>query len=736
MISRITKNTIQDSKLFFVTSAAARSKPRFLREVEIIPPRAYAACVETLKRITQNLEDKSRLELHFADEEGDPYTVELAGRLGGYAVGQDSDFVVLNAEGYKGYVPMDEMVWTGLSQSGEVQDPAGDDSGFQTVVNSKAKKKVLAQKPTLGNGIIPPEDTNDIQLSVSVYSPEAVASHLRIPVALLPLMGALVGNDFTGSKDSSAPTTSQDRNLQWLFFERQLTLSQRITRVANTLHDILAQALLPTAKGKHKVQVNSVMQLIERAIAALLIRSTDTIASGERERIMDRIVEATLQYAIPRYEGSLPGAQGLWASPVCALHDDDTCPLSRYLSASEEPATPTSSHHHPRLQKNRDNVRNLYISAYRSGRLDPRLLDVMNTGTFWYRPTLENPDIETASASIGRPIQEVCYALMDNGLGLPEQPAEEDEDDEDDDEDALIDVVEESDEDYLAPLRGALQELDTPVDSDDEMATEPPASVSSLPRRPQHIKPKVIEEHLRRGVRLANENVLVPSLTDVLTPYNLNLRNDLPIQLTSEEDRVSLFLQILQSDVPAVRALSPKDTLVVVALRWVVSRLDVRAQEANGSKERIKERWAKSEAQAFLASFSVNTPFYADDEVPPIENRNVQLVAQLASSFDAVERLSQLLLLSNRFPSPVLRFSGVLFHSYLTGTVPIPPKSVQPALWEAATQNLDQAFAEVLGKKKRAARNVAANSPPTPATKQRKGTVGNGMFGLLGDVEA
>ena len=734
VISRLTKNAIQSSKLFFVTSQTARSKPRFLREVEIIPPRAYAACVETLKSLAKSLDDKSRLEIHFADEEGDPYSVELAGRLGGYVVGQDSDFVVLNAEGYKGYVPMDEMVWTGLSQTEVVQEPAGDD-GFQTVVNSKMKKKALAQKPTLGTGIIPPEDTDDVQLSVSVYSPEAVASHLRIPIALLPLMGALVGNDFTGNKDSSSATTSQDRNLQWLFFERQLTPSQRITRVANTLHDILAQALSPSVKGKNKVQVNSVMQLIERAIAALVVRSSDTLASGERERIMDRIVEATLQYAIQRYEGALPGAEGLWASSVCALHDDDTCSLSRYLSPQGSSDGPNASHDRSRSQKHRDEIRDLYISAYRTGRLDPRLLDVMNTGTFWYRQTLENPDIETASASIGRPIQELCYTLMDDGLGLPEQPEEEENDEENDDEDELVDVVEEEeDEDYLAPLRGALQELDTPADSDDEMATEPPGSVSSLPQRSHNSKPKVIEEHLRRGVRLANEKIIVRSLADVLAGLNIEHRRDLPVQLTSEEDRVTLFLRFLQSDVPAVRTLSREDTLHIVALRWVVSRLDARAREAQGSKERIKERWSKSEAQAFLASLSANTPFYTDDEIL-IENRNVQLVSQLASAFDAIERLAQLLLLSERFPSSVLRFSGTLFHSYLTGTVPIPPKSVHPTLWSAATEGLEQAFAEPMGKKKRAAK-ASAGGPPTPVSKQRKGMVNNGMFGLLGDMEA
>jgi hypothetical protein len=51
------------------------------------------------------------VEIHFADEEGDPYAVELAGRLGGYVIGKDSDFVIFHSDGYKGYIPLDEMTW-------------------------------------------------------------------------------------------------------------------------------------------------------------------------------------------------------------------------------------------------------------------------------------------------------------------------------------------------------------------------------------------------------------------------------------------------------------------------------------------------------------------------------------------------------------------------------------------------------------------------------------------------
>ena len=72
-----------------------------MRENAILPPLCYTTALRALR----DLDDQ--VEIHIADEEGDPYMVELAARLGGYVLGQDSDFVVPNAEGYAGYIPMD-----------------------------------------------------------------------------------------------------------------------------------------------------------------------------------------------------------------------------------------------------------------------------------------------------------------------------------------------------------------------------------------------------------------------------------------------------------------------------------------------------------------------------------------------------------------------------------------------------------------------------------------------------
>ncbi|KAF7795578.1 hypothetical protein EIP86_006741 [Pleurotus ostreatoroseus] len=764
IISRMTQSGIQPSLLFFRTSTVSRSSPRFLHESSMLPPLMYAACVETLSRLarTARKDDGSPavLELHFADEEGDPYAVELAARLGGYVVGKDSDFVVLNADGYAGYIPLDEMVWTAVSAVTSPVDQ-GDEDGFQTVVNSKAKKKAAAsQRAGVGRGIIPPDDPLDLQLTVTTYSPIDLAAHLQIPPSLLPLVGALVGNDFTGNRDPSSLSTAGQTNLQWLFFERQLTLSQRIVRVANTLGSILQAALAPSTKNKPKQQVHSVMELIERAVSVLMVRSLDHMASGERDRVVERVVDATLQYAIPKYEGDVPGSEGLWSSGICALHDADVCPLLRYMSppSGADPGLEAeqASAEDEELLERRARVQALYIAAYRAGRLEPHTLDVMHTGTFWYRQFLENPDLESVSRSIARPIQLWCYALLDDGLGLPEPPEDEQavsetvedgenkDGDEEDDEDELIDVVEESDEeDPLAPLRGALQQLDGSQASVSGSTTLQPPSVSSQTQSARLSKKKMVLEYVRRGTRLAAEEVTVPALSDLVSAEDED--DTAFVQLAPENERLTFLLRALDSDLALVTTLPAEQRVACLTLRWIVSRLSIRAQESNGNKDREKERWSKTEASAFLASFSWGAPQnLSDEETVPITDRNVQLAAQVLATMDAIVRLSQVLLLDTQLPNPTLRFSGRLFHAYLSGAKPIPPHGVPDRLWHAATEGLESAFFEPSGKKRKkdrkreaeAASGVATSAQSTAKGQKLKGVAVGGKFGLLASLSA
>ena len=395
--------------------------------------------------------------------------------------------------------------------------------------------------------------------------------------------------------------------------------------------------------------------------------------------------------------------------------------------------------------------------------------------TFWYRQFLENPDLEAVARSMARPIQVWCYALLDSALGLPERPPQADtqsvaeeqglenegngDEDEDEDEDELIDVVEddseeEKEEDPLAPLRGALQQLDGPqVDAPVDATPEPASSVSSHARSTHSLRPRMVVEYVRRGTRLAAEDIEVPSIAKLQATigHATNVDEDededvapIPPQLLSAEERLALLRKILDSDIVLIRTLPAEQRIAALALRWMVSRLYVRARDSGGSREREKERWTKHEARAFLASFSWGSPRTLDveEDAVPVMDRNVQLVAQVLATMDAIQRLSQILLVDDSLPSSTLPFSGHLFHAYLSGTKQFPPDVVRDRLWHAAVDELDHVFIEPSGKRRKKDRrkeaegSSIATSQRTTKGQKANGLAAGGMFGLLASLEA
>ncbi|KAF9526652.1 hypothetical protein CPB83DRAFT_908271 [Crepidotus variabilis] len=725
IVSRLSQSHIQPAQLFFRTSTTSRSNNRFLNENRILPPLAYATCIQALESLRSQTK---AVDLHFADEEGDPYAVELAGRVGGYVIGNDSDFVIFNSEGYKGYIPIDEMVWQAPLPVDQSQVD-NDDGEFQTVRKPKAKRKVVQNLKT-SQGLIPPEEVEELTLTFISYSPQALAEHLDLPISLLPLLGALVGNDF--SKDNETST----RRIQSLFFERHLTLPQRIEKVATTMHSMISPQ-----KRKQKIMIGGVMDLIEKTVNALLSRLPPSLAlgSGEIESIIDKIVNATLQYAIPKYSGDVEGREGLWANGVCALHDSEACNFLPTISRNVMRQAEASDEADPQLLE----VREKYLDAYRSGRLSPKIMDILNTETSWPRIFLENPDLETVGRSIGRPIRDWIYSILDNTVGLAsgnESTKEGDEDeDEESDEDELIDVVESDSDrddgnvDYLAPLKGELHRLHG---SDDE-ETDPSVSVITSHRRSPKGPPSVVE-YLRRGTRIASDEVNVQPLADRLSSISLAQFGDdgaQPLVLRSEDDRLTVLLRALKSDTPGVRALSPTLILPVLAVRWVILSLHLRFQDFGG-KDREKERWTKREARFFLSAFSWEKNGDEANSIklatPPVEDRNVQLMAQVLMALDTIEQLSQALLLTQRIQNKCHLISGKAFHAYATRTLPLEEDSHSGA-WDAIESDLGDSFQEEKLKRAKKAAKIAA---PVTTTKSKAANKGPSRFALLGDVDA
>ncbi|KAG6823721.1 hypothetical protein H0H92_009256 [Tricholoma furcatifolium] len=465
------------------------------------------------------------------------------------------------------------------------------------------------------------------------------------------------------------------------------------------------------------------------------------MGSGEVDIIVEKIVEATLQYAIPKHEDdTIATSDSRPPNRVCSLHPHSSCPLLPLLSRRIEIVEASDSEEVGYALERVEMIRSQYLEAFRRGNLSPKLLDTLSSGTFWPRLFLENPDFETVSRSIGRPIREWIYSILDDALGLPSVLDDESEDEvereelpeeEEEDPDQLVDVVESdsevdsTDDDLLAPLKGELHRIHG---SNNEL---PSSTAGSQP--PQHHRPPVVTEYLRRGTRVAEETVIVKPIQKFFESASLEvLSSSIPAVSLSFDERFTILLRALESDVPAVRSLPSEQILPVLAVRWVVRTMHLRAEETK-SKEREKERWTKSEATCFLAAFN-QAAYAGPEETPiPILDRSLQLCAEALQSLESVEQLVQALLLT-AMPSAYHRFSGRTFHKLLAlnDGSHIAQGSVSSAQIDAYQCLLDKAYREDQQKAKKAKKGGRL---PPPAPKSTHISRGGGLFDMLSVAE-
>jgi hypothetical protein len=128
--------------------------------------------------------------------------------------------------------PLDDMQWS--TEPAEMiagQQQQGDD--FVPVV----KRGLSRRSVTSPRGVVPPAAY--VSLSMAVYTPASLAKSLKVTVTLLPLVGAIVGNDYRSSHQS-------------YLFDRKLTPVQRITYTTTTLASILHKLDRPTRKAGTK----------------------------------------------------------------------------------------------------------------------------------------------------------------------------------------------------------------------------------------------------------------------------------------------------------------------------------------------------------------------------------------------------------------------------------------------------------------------------------------------------
>ena len=706
----------------------------------------------------------STVTLYFADREADAFAVALAGRLGAYVTAQDSDFVVLNSAGYLGYIPLDDMQWSSehadITAEQQHQQQQGDD--FVPVVKRGLSKRSL----TSPRGVAPPPEY--VSLSMAVYTPASLAKSLKMTVTLLPLVGAIVGNDYGTSHQS-------------YLFDRKLTPVQRITYTTTTLASILHKLDRPTRKAGTKAPKN-VLDLIRTTVNQMLVRPSAT-ASGEIDRIVDGIVESALQYAIPPSE-----VTGLWPTPNCPIHDaPEQCriPALVCLDQSDDEGALGGERGGDGEVPARAQARHLYLQEYRAGMFDPQLLTIVTTATAWPRVFLEDPDAETAAKAIGRPLRMWTYAILDEALGIPlieEEEEEEEEEDradeegdavlpnlaarstdagsatngsvtgrtesltelEDEDEDAIIDVIDEDSEreDPLEALKGALQRLRgttrrgglPPIpdrEEEEDWGTLGEKDDQAPPRQ------SIVHEYVRRGARLAPEPIPVLGMAALFEQQKLawpasvpHTSAHRPLRLEAQDERLTVLLYAAASHVDTVRALDPSHLFPVLVCRWLVRTAGLK----DGSTA-LLGRWRRSDVWALLDAFGIGIGEQTDGLDPEeaaleIDTRPVQFMSRALAAIEALKMLVQALGLTSRVPFNVCTFRGSTFHLALASG-----KLSEPAvdLREAVEDGLEQYFGDEPRKREKKKKKPKADPKPTQAL----GKTGprSGMFSVLADLD-
>lgn len=461
-----------------------------------------------------------------ADDDADKFAVELAGKLGAFCLSNDSDYIILNCEGYKGYIQFDDLKWdvapsaflssTPLSVGSPTPSSEGsavpidfDDLGFKTVTKSKSRQKKKRFQVDSVYGLVPPE--NYIALTFTSFHPSDLAIELKLPISMLSLVASLIGNDyseqatpsFTTGGSSSTPTNSVPNRF---FFESRLPASRRITRVADVLHSILnPKKGRPVTSNGGRPSLTG-LELISSAVEKLLIRP-DLVGGREREKLVDAIVECVLRYAVLRSQGPEEGEDIFM---VCDLHNAEECPLY-LLDAVLDVAEPGLDSENPdddngepepelitqrkalwTLHQSRLQVRDAYITAYRRSLLIPNVLNIIGSGTYWASGMLEDPDRETCERSVGLGIRKFVYSVLGSSMGIgvalareegDEGDEESDDSEVEDDEDELIDVVEEESDDESI-IRGK----DSGSEDDDSEDAEAENSQNQEVRSPRHLR--------------------------------------------------------------------------------------------------------------------------------------------------------------------------------------------------------------------------------------------------------
>jgi hypothetical protein len=794
---------LRSSLLFYRTSPQSRSHKSFLAHQPILPPFLVQAFVAALK--THGLLDGIQV-FHLPEGEADAYCVALADELEGFVVGNDSDFAILGAKagesntGYRGYIPIEMMQWQlqlATTTAPPVEAPqvteqqeAGVDDGFQPVKSRKSKStasKVTERNQTITTTtalhLLPPKlptrktmsessTTGTLSLFLTVFTPAALATRLRIPPSYLPLFATILGTDHS-------PTLAQGRSY---FFEDSLAKRDRVEVVARVIREALGPGNQPRMRrrlgammgGKSSTsgrntpsarQVTSVamnagdeaFSFVSLVIGNLLVRP---LANEDVfMELVTSMIEATCHFILP----STPSALGLYSDETLAQSGrpnlGSCCALFPFCDCSPEimplpESLPDFTPLHDAEEQHR--VRRRYALARNSAELTS-FASFAQPDRVYLKSYLQDPEGSCLSGlQTSKNIRAEAWRIfLANVYLFPVSLADDTSDaypegDAIDGSDANSTLPLEAPKDDISEMSGDAEEFVLIERQDDQEKGAADKDIDGNVDATADDSGIWITEYYRVG---ASQN-LGPHDNMLFGQESSPVDRDSFLLSTDSSVRHKRFLAILDIDSASVDALDPTWQLLVAMLRHAI-RLQQESRNGNRKPWTAVEidRIVEAAMRSSVAWEQIDVPHddapSASTEPVLLQNRNVDIVAHVTAAGIDVLALSQALLLSGdtTFDASVYRLmEGSIWHEALEGhpgSIKLSPEQrrTKLAIVQAVIEGFNNTY--VLGasesnkpKRERTQSPVAEAPPKAKAkkaiTKVQKG--GHGRYDLLMDI--
>lgn len=577
---------------FMRSSAASRASRSFQMECYPAPPLLGDAVRFTLNDL--GVDSRSM------PGEADSAVAEFAESMGGLAVSKDSDFFILCSRGQARarYVPLDTIEYIFEDNSKQEQhtprpstpeQPAESpaDDGFEAVTTRKGRSKARSQalaaaaaamtlRSSQQSSEYPPSRHAKHKVLKCVrmraYSSQALAVQLRLPPALLPVLGSVIGNDYsTPTQDSvlfrhlqrstdKIREACQVVHTQWQRAANMARDSKRAMLTSRSLEIRLASKTLLKASmedrndghedddagSEHSSEASSltatptlgaasntvvgapvdrVRTLIEATVNALLERAdvathrTYYVSDGEKEACIESIIESVAAYSLLTTVDSAHLFGKSRAAFLSSDNPDDKSPLALYRRAFEKADFPvqlvaamTERSCTMTIAPEDPDQKGVHVGAAREIRMWVYAILFQVWGMDWARETMEEPKREQPFAGSS------SHADSDPAASYRPRPYREGESADD-----VISVDTES---------SASEEVDADDDADHSASagsvdgSGDPLTATFSP--PEEIKPPpAVTEYVRKGDRLVGELVPIAKLKDLLRESSDSLSSTL-----------------------------------------------------------------------------------------------------------------------------------------------------------------------------------------------------------------